>query len=231
MLCPCSLRGQCSFKPVPRLQRGQAGLASHLSRQRIGLQGRLQRQQTCGANPFDLAWGTSVNIDAQVNTLPHLIDMPCFMSFFDVQNCLSCSAGCVYELEMYVCARQNIAANLFASSIIPYSAFLYFLTKSKKTPGKALFGFYFLLVFVFATIPAGIYGTSPVHSGSQSALSAKQLLTGFAPDLIAEHLCVCCSQAEIWHNPGQCGLAAWQRRVLPDHHKPVHRQASSLLLH
>ncbi|CAL5229007.1 g12249 [Coccomyxa viridis] len=68
------------------------------------------------ANPFDLAWGTSVNIDA-----------------------------------------QNIAANLFASSIIPYAAFLYFLTKSKKSPGKALFGFYFLLVFVFATIPAGIY--------------------------------------------------------------------------
>ena len=56
---------------------------------------------------------------------------------------------------------QSLAANLFASSIFPYAAFLYFLTKSKKTPGKALFGFYFLLVsFVFATIPAGIYGVS-----------------------------------------------------------------------
>ena len=58
---------------------------------------------------------------------------------------------------------QSLAANLFASSIFPYAAFLYYLTKSKKTPGKALFGFYFLLVFVFATIPAGIYGESPAH--------------------------------------------------------------------
>jgi hypothetical protein len=53
---------------------------------------------------------------------------------------------------------QSVAAQLFASSIIPYAAFLFFLTRSKKTPGLALFGFYFLLVFVFATIPAGIYG-------------------------------------------------------------------------
>ncbi len=53
---------------------------------------------------------------------------------------------------------QSLAANLFASSIFPYAAFLYYLTRSKKTPGLALFGFYFLLVFVFATIPAGIYG-------------------------------------------------------------------------
>ena len=74
-----------------------------------------------------------------------------------------------------MCARQNVAAQLFASSIIPYAAFLYFLTKSKKTPGKALFGFYFLLVFVFATIPAGIYGTSPVYSGLQSALPAEKI--------------------------------------------------------
>ena len=55
---------------------------------------------------------------------------------------------------------QSVAAQLFASSIIPYAAFLFFLTRSKKTPGMALFGFYFLLVFVFATIPAGIYGAS-----------------------------------------------------------------------
>lgn len=54
---------------------------------------------------------------------------------------------------------------MFASSIFPYAAFLYYLTQSKKTPGKALFGFYFLLVFVFATIPAGIYGTpTPLHA-------------------------------------------------------------------
>ena len=53
---------------------------------------------------------------------------------------------------------QELATNIFSTSIIPYSAFLYYLPKSKKTPPLALFGFYFLLVFVFATIPAGVVG-------------------------------------------------------------------------
>lgn len=53
---------------------------------------------------------------------------------------------------------QELATNIFSTSIVPYSAFLYWLTKSKKTPPLALFGFYFLLVFVFATIPAGVIG-------------------------------------------------------------------------
>ena len=47
----------------------------------------------------------------------------------------------------------------FGTSIVPYSVFLYFLQKSKQAPPLLLFGFYFLLVFVFATIPAGIIGT------------------------------------------------------------------------
>ena len=95
----------------------------------------------------------------------------------------------MYELEFYVCARQNVAAQLFASSIIPYAAFLYFLTKSKKTPGKALFGFYFLLVFVFATIPAGIYGTSAAQFCSQCTLFAD---LPFPITLVnsAEYMCV-----------------------------------------
>ena len=61
---------------------------------------------------------------------------------------------------------QDVAGSLFASSIFPYAAFLYFLTKSKQSPPLTLFGFYFLLVFVFATIPAGIYGElpNPLHA-------------------------------------------------------------------
>jgi len=55
---------------------------------------------------------------------------------------------------------QSLASNLFASSIIPYAGFLYHLSKSGKTPPLVLFGFRFLLVFVFSTIVAGIYGTS-----------------------------------------------------------------------
>lgn len=47
--------------------------------------------------------------------------------------------------------------SLFAISLFPYLGFLWFLTKSKKVPKLALRGFYLLLLFVFMTIPAGIY--------------------------------------------------------------------------
>ncbi|NEO93842.1 MAG: DUF3593 domain-containing protein [Moorea sp. SIO3G5] len=46
---------------------------------------------------------------------------------------------------------------LFAISLFPYLGFLWFLTRSGQTPRLALIGFYVLLVFVFVTIPAGIY--------------------------------------------------------------------------
>jgi len=81
---------------------------------------------------------------------------------------------------------QDIAGNLFAFSIFPYAAFLYYLTRSKQMPPLALFGFYFLLVFVFATIPAGIYakthyGTSLanvdwLHGPAESLLTVTNLL-------------------------------------------------------
>ena len=47
--------------------------------------------------------------------------------------------------------------SLFALSLFPYLAFLWFLTKSGQTPRLALIGFYVLLIFVAVTIPAGIY--------------------------------------------------------------------------
>ncbi|MGK7928840.1 MAG: DUF3593 domain-containing protein [Spirulina sp.] len=46
---------------------------------------------------------------------------------------------------------------LFALSLFPYLGFLWFLTRSRKAPRLALIGFYVLLIFVFVTIPAGIY--------------------------------------------------------------------------
>ncbi|NEP53893.1 MAG: DUF3593 domain-containing protein [Moorea sp. SIO3C2] len=46
---------------------------------------------------------------------------------------------------------------LFAISLFPYLGFLWFITRSGQTPRLALIGFYVLLVFVFVTIPAGIY--------------------------------------------------------------------------
>jgi Protein of unknown function (DUF3593) len=47
--------------------------------------------------------------------------------------------------------------SLFGLSLFPYLGFLWFLKQSGQTPKIVLRGFYLLLVFVFVTIPAGIY--------------------------------------------------------------------------
>jgi hypothetical protein len=52
---------------------------------------------------------------------------------------------------------------LFALSLFPYLGFLWFLTRSGKTPKLALIGFYMTLVFVAVTIPAGIYAKVAYH--------------------------------------------------------------------
>ncbi len=57
--------------------------------------------------------------------------------------------------------------NLFAISLFPYLGFLWFITRSGKTPRLALIGFYVLLIFVAVTIPAGIYAQS--HYGTSLA--------------------------------------------------------------
>ena len=56
---------------------------------------------------------------------------------------------------------------LFALSLFPYLGFLWFMTRSKKTPRLALIGFYVLLIFVVVTIPAGIYAQK--HYGAELA--------------------------------------------------------------
>ncbi len=56
---------------------------------------------------------------------------------------------------------------LFALSLFPYLAFLWFITRSGKMPRLALIGFYVLLVFVIVTIPAGVY--AKVHYGKELA--------------------------------------------------------------
>ncbi len=57
--------------------------------------------------------------------------------------------------------------SLFAISLFPYLGFLWFITRSGKTPRLALIGFYILLVFVAITIPAGIYAQA--HYGKSLA--------------------------------------------------------------
>ncbi|KAI9081716.1 hypothetical protein K1719_036319 [Acacia pycnantha] len=75
---------------------------------------------------------------------------------------------------------QSIASQLFAFSLLPYIGFLYFITKSKSSPKLTLFGFYFLLAFVGATIPAGIY--AKVHY--ETSLSNVDWLHGGAESLL-----------------------------------------------
>ena len=59
---------------------------------------------------------------------------------------------------------EDVASTLFAVSLFPYLAFLYFLGRpSAATPPLGNFGFKFLLFFVFATIPAGIYAKLQYH--------------------------------------------------------------------
>ncbi|XP_068660079.1 uncharacterized protein [Aristolochia californica] len=75
---------------------------------------------------------------------------------------------------------QSIASQLFAVSLFPYLGFLYFISKSQSAPKLTLFGFYFLLAFVGATIPAGIY--AKVHYGT--SLSNVDWLHGCAESLL-----------------------------------------------
>ncbi|CAI7728983.1 unnamed protein product [Closterium sp. NIES-54] len=75
---------------------------------------------------------------------------------------------------------QSIASSLFAVSLFPYLGFLYFLTRSGTAPRITLFGFYFLLAFVGATIPAGIY--AKIHYGT--SLSNVDYLHGSAESLL-----------------------------------------------
>lgn len=52
---------------------------------------------------------------------------------------------------------QNLAGIFFQQSLLPYLAFLYFLSfRANKIPAVANFGFQFVLLFVASTIPAGI---------------------------------------------------------------------------
>jgi hypothetical protein len=58
----------------------------------------------------------------------------------------------------------DIAADLFAFSLFPYLILLFFLARPVvNTPKLGNFGFQFLLAFVFATIPAGIYAKVQYH--------------------------------------------------------------------
>ncbi|KAG5249426.1 hypothetical protein OIU77_026989 [Salix suchowensis] len=93
-----------------------------------------------------------------------------------------CGAGLIFPVDPWApnIDSQSIASQLFAFSLFPYIGFLYYITKSKSAPKLTLFGFYFLLAFVGATIPAGIY--AKVHYGT--SLSNVDWLHGGAESLL-----------------------------------------------
>eukprot|EP00559_Dactyliosolen_fragilissimus_P005900 CAMPEP_0184862384 /NCGR_PEP_ID=MMETSP0580-20130426/6855_1 /TAXON_ID=1118495 /ORGANISM="Dactyliosolen fragilissimus" /LENGTH=603 /DNA_ID=CAMNT_0027360229 /DNA_START=47 /DNA_END=1858 /DNA_ORIENTATION=- len=82
---------------------------------------------------------------------------------------------------------QNLAGIFFQASLLPYLAFLYFLTfRGNRTPELGGFGWQFLLVFVLSTIPSGIiskatYGCSLadvdwLHGGAEALLTITNVL-------------------------------------------------------
>ena len=82
-------------------------------------------------------------------------------------------------------------APLFAASLFPYLAFLWWAWRAKRCPRLGLWGFGFTLVFVLITIAAaiaaeGIYGrqladVDPIHGGAELFLTISNvmILLGF----------------------------------------------------
>ena len=76
---------------------------------------------------------------------------------------------------------SDLASTFFAISLFPYLAMLSFLFKKESNiPKLSLGGFCFLLVFVFATIPAGIYAKMEYHD----ILANEDLLHGLSESLL-----------------------------------------------
>ena len=109
---------------------------------------------------------------------------------FDIGTSLDLSAVNAWSVSGNTLSASDLASNLFAISLVPYLALLYFLARPEtKTPQMGNFGFQFLLAFVFATIPAGIYAKVAyhdilanvdwLHGGAESLLTITNLLIVF----------------------------------------------------
>lgn len=76
---------------------------------------------------------------------------------------------------------QNLAGIFFQQSLLPYLAFLYFLSfRANKIPAVANFGFQFILLFVASTIPAGIIS----RAAYETSLANVDWLHGWAELLL-----------------------------------------------
>lgn len=83
----------------------------------------------------------------------------------------------------------GVETQLFQIGLAPYLAYLWFLGRARATPPTSTFGARFLLLFVFATIPAGIvaktqYGdilanVDVLHGSSESLLTVSNALFAY----------------------------------------------------
>ena len=82
---------------------------------------------------------------------------------------------------------QNLAGIFFQASLLPYLAFLYFLSfRGNRTPNLGNFGWQYLLLFVLGTIPSGIITRSVyseslanvdwLHGGAEALLTITNVL-------------------------------------------------------
>ncbi|CAJ1958512.1 unnamed protein product [Cylindrotheca closterium] len=106
---------------------------------------------------------------------------------FSIGNGISNFASQPSSLLSFTDQGQNLAGIFFQSSLLPYLAFLYFLSfKENRIPDVGNFGFQFILIFVISTIPSGIiskltYGTSLanvdwLHGGAELLLTVANIM-------------------------------------------------------
>ena len=110
---------------------------------------------------------------------------------------------------------QNLAGIFFQASLLPYLAFLYFLSfRGNRTPNLGNFGWQYLLLFVLGTIPSGIitksvYGqslanTDWLHGGAEALLTITNVLIvsicTIIYYIICFILCVLCILNDNSHN-------------------------------
>ncbi len=135
--------------------------------------------------------GNTINIKTQTpNTMSNLnmvLDPSQFVN--DATNLVSTfdfHAG-TSNLLSFSDQGQNLAGIFFQASLLPYLIFLYFISfRGNRVPDLGNFGFQFLLLFVFATIPSGIITKSQysdtlanvdwLHGGAEALLTITNVL-------------------------------------------------------
>ena len=111
----------------------------------------------------------------------HIVDAIAAVDAWSVTNAASPSSG--------IALPPGIETKLFQVGLAPYLVYLWFLNASRGTPKTSNFGARFLLLFVAATIPAGIiaktqYGdilanVDVLHGGSESLLTISNALFAY----------------------------------------------------